>query len=124
MVGESPEWERKDKLKIAYEYLEVTGVKLLFEKQMNEILFKVACETPPEGADAMKQFKEIFTWDNIAPILAETLADNLPEKIMQDVTEFYKTESGKYLSSHLIKLTEALQANITTFLQNTLSEIE
>ena len=114
----------QDKLQLAFEYLDVTGIRKLFEAQMEEILFKITCEEPPEYANNIQKLKDILSWDNIAPVLAETIVVEFPVEILHGIIELYKTEPGIYMRDHLLELTEKLQANMTSFLEEKLKEIE
>lgn len=108
---------------IAYEYLEAIGIKELFEKQLNDILFNLACETTEGNVDELKRLKEVLVWDNIAPVLANTLTEEIPENVLKDVVAFYKTDSGIYLKENLLSLTKSLQEDLNEFLKEKLDGI-
>ena len=111
-------------LQLAFKYLEAIGIKHVFEKQLTEAFFKIACEAPPSAADELTKLKQALVWDNIAPVLAKTLIKEVPKDILQGVIDFYSTETGQYLRDNLLDITEKLQESLKSFVDEELKKLD
>jgi hypothetical protein len=85
---------------LAEELVEVSGVSVLMEKMLSNLLKNLDKNSP-----AYHIYKNTCVED-LKPVMAKVYAESVPEQYLEDYVCFYKSSAGQYFVDNNFKLLE------------------